>query len=128
MTVDSLLITELHKLNPITGNLLSKTINLTKTENAYRFAFDGASVSEGVKTPTHSSYPANIQMTLTGSAGDLSLIGNPMMCHLDLGAFRTTNASVIENQFVFWNGETNTSVAINTEGTVATARQQLEPR
>ncbi|MBE6321987.1 MAG: hypothetical protein E7073_03055 [Bacteroidales bacterium] len=121
MTVDSLLITELHKFNPITGNLLSKTINLTKTENAYRFAFDGASVSEGVKTPTHSSYPANIQMTLTGSAGDLSLIGNPMMCHLDLGAFRTTNASVIENQFVFWNGETNTSVAINTEGTVATA-------
>ncbi len=121
MTVDSLLITELHKFNPLTGNLLSKTINLTKTENAYRFAFDGASVSEGVKTPTHSSYPANIQMTLTGSAGDLSLIGNPMMCHLDLGAFRTTNASVIENQFVFWNGETNTSVAINTEGTVATA-------
>lgn len=121
MTVDSLLITELHKFNPLTGNLLSKTINLTKTENAYRFAFDGASVSEGVKTPTHSSYPANIQMTLTGSAGDLSLIGNPMMCHLDLGAFRTTNASVIENQFVFWNGETNQSVAINTEGTVATA-------
>lgn len=121
MTVDSLLITELHKFNPLTGNLLSKTINLTKTENAYRFAFDGASVSEGVKTPTKSSYPENIQMTLTGSAGDLSLIGNPMMCHLDLGAFRTTNASVIENQFVFWNGVTNTSVAINTEGTVATA-------
>lgn len=121
MTVDSLLITELHKFNPLTGNLLSKAINLTKTENAYRFAFDGASVSEGVKTPTHSSYPENIQMTLTGSAGNLSLIGNPMMCHLDLGAFRTTNASVIENQFVFWNGETNQSVAINTEGTVATA-------
>lgn len=121
MTVDSLLITELHKFNPLTGNLLSKAINLTKTENAYRFAFDGASVSDGVKTPTHSSYPENIQITLTGSAGDLSLIGNPMMCHLDLGAFRTTNASVIENQFVFWNGVTNTSVAINTEGTVATA-------
>ncbi len=121
MTADSLLITELHKFNPLTGVLLPYAVNLTKTENAYRFAYDGASVSEGVKTPTASNYPANITMTLTGAADELTLIGNPMMCHLDLAAFRETNSSVIKDQFVYWDGETNQSVVISTSGTVSAA-------
>ncbi|MCM8873158.1 MAG: Ig-like domain-containing protein [Paludibacteraceae bacterium] len=123
MTSDSSLVTELHKFNPLNGKLLTKATMLTKTENSYRFAYDGASVTDGVKTPTHASYPANIQMTLTGAANDLTLIGNPMMCHLDLAAFRATNSSVIKDEFVFWNGSSNTSVAINAEGEVSTAAQ-----
>lgn len=123
MTSDSSLVTELHKFNPLNGKLLTKATVLTKTENSYRFAYDGASVTDGVKTPTHASYPANIQITLAGAENDLTLIGNPMMCHLNLAAFRATNSSVIKDEFVFWNGSSNTSVAINAEGEVSTAAQ-----
>lgn len=123
MTSDSSLVRELHKFNPLTGKLLTKATMLTKTENSYRFAYDGASVTDGVKIPTHASYPENIQMTLTGAENDLTLIGNPMMCHLNLAAFRETNSSVIKDELVFWNGSSNTSVAINAEGEVSTAAQ-----
>lgn len=128
MTSDSSLVTELHKFNPLNGKLLTKATMLTKTENSYRFAYDGASVTDGVKTPTHASYPENIQMTLTGAAGDLTLIGNPMMCHLNLEKFLKTNSSVIMGEVVFWNGSSNTSVAINAEGEVSTAAQASETK
>lgn len=128
MTSDSSLVTELHQFNPLTGKLMTKATMLTKTENSYRFAYDGASVTDGVKTPTHASYPENIQMTLTGAENDLTLIGNPMMCHLNLAEFRATNSSVIKDEFVFWNGSSNTSVAINAEGEVSTAAQASETK
>lgn len=121
MTSDSSLVTELHKFNPLTGKPLSSSVNLTKTENAYRFAYDGASVSEGVKTPTESSFGSTISVPITAGAGKYSLIGNPMMCHLDLAEFHETNSSVIDDQFVFLNGETNESVVISTSGTVSAA-------
>ena len=124
MTVDSLLITELHKFNPLTGKLLLASVNLTKTENSYRFAYDGASVSEGVKTPTKSDFGNTISVPIT--AGKYSLIGNPMMCHLNLAAFLTANESVIEPEALFWNGETNHNVEITKGGTVATAAQAAE--
>ena len=126
MTVDSLLITELHKFNPLTGKLLLASVNLTKTENAYRFAYDGASVSEGVKTPTKSDFGTTISVPITAGAGKYSLIGNPMMCHLNLAAFLTANESVIESEALFWNGETNHNVEITKGGTVATAAQAAE--
>lgn len=121
MTSDSSLVTELHKFNPLTGKPLSSSVNLTKTENAYRFAYDDASVSEGVKTPTESSFGSTISVPITAGAGKYSLIGNPMMCHLDLAEFHETNSSVIDDQFVFLNGETNQSVVISTSGTVSAA-------
>lgn len=126
MTVDSLLITELHKFNPLTGKLLLASVNLTKTENSYRFAYDGASVSEGVKTPTKSDFGTTISVPITAGAGKYSLIGNPMMCHLNLAAFLTANESVIEPEALFWNGETNYNVEITKGGTVATAAQAAE--
>lgn len=126
MTVDSLLITELHKFNPLTGKLLLASVNLTKTENSYRFAYDGASVSEGVKTPTKSDFGTTISVPITAGAGKYSLIGNPMMCHLNLAAFLTANESVIESEALFWNGETNYNVEITKGGTVATAAQAAE--
>lgn len=126
MTVDSLLITELHKFNPLTGKLLLASVNLTKTENSYRFAYDGASVSEGVKTPTKSDFGNTISVPITAGAGKYSLIGNPMMCHLNLAAFLTANESVIEPEALFWNGETNHNVEITKGGTVATAAQAAE--
>ena len=126
MTVDSLLITELHKFNPLTGKLLLASVNLTKTENSYRFAYDGASVSEGVKTPTKSDFGTTISVPITAGAGKYSLIGNPMMCHLNLAAFLTANESVIESEALFWNGETNHNVEITKGGTVATAAQAAE--
>lgn len=126
MTVDSLLITELHKFNPLTGKLLLASVNLTKTENSYRFAYDGASVSEGVKTPTKSDFGSTISVPITAGAGKYSLIGNPMMCHLNLAAFLTANESVIEPEALFWNGETNHNVEITKGGTVATAAQAAE--
>ena len=126
MTVDSLLITELHKFNPLTGKLLLASVNLTKTENSYRFAYDGASVSEGVKTPTKSDFGNTISVPITAGAGKYSLIGNPMMCHLNLAAFLTANESVIAPEALFWNGETNHNVEITKGGIVATAAQAAE--
>ncbi len=126
MTSDSSLVTELHKFNPLNGKLLTKATMLTKTENSYRFAYDGASVTDGVKTPTHASYGSTISVPITAGEGKLSLIGNPMMCHLNLGTFLESNSSVIEGQVTFWNGgaNTNTNVIIN-EGKVSVANPSL---
>ena len=126
MTSDSSLVRELHKFNPLTGKLLTKATMLTKTENSYRFAYDGASVTDGVKTPTHASYGSTISVPITAGEGKLSLIGNPMMCHLNLGTFLESNSSVIEGQVTFWNGgaNTNTNVIIN-EGKVSVANPSL---
>ncbi len=127
MTSDSSLVTELHKFNPLNGKLLTKATMLTKTENSYRFAYDGASVTDGVKTPTHASYGSTISVPITAGEGKLSLIGNPMMCHLNLGTFLDSNSSVIEGQVTFWNGgaNSNTNVIIN-EGKVSVANQSSE--
>ncbi len=66
------------------------TSTVTKTADAYRFAMEEADSSW-------------VDIDITLDAG-LSLIGNPMMTHLDIDQFLTDNTSTLTEEIYVWNG------------------------
>lgn len=106
MTQDSVLVDRAIPYSTLTGApIASRTQMLARNgEEPYRFALeDGSNKLQNGSYAVKSGY---------------NLIGNPAMAHLDLGAFYTTNSGVIANEFHFWNGSTNGSVAITEGGDV----------
>ena len=106
MTQDSVLVDRAIPYSTLTGApIASRTQMLARNgEEPYRFALeDGSNKLQNGSYAVKSGY---------------NLIGNPAMAHLDLGAFYTTNSGVIANEFHFWNGSTNGSVAILEGGDV----------
>jgi hypothetical protein len=106
MTQDSVLVDRAIPYSTLTGApIASRTQMLARNgEEPYRFALeDGSDKLQNGSYAVKSGY---------------NLIGNPAMAHLDLGAFYTTNSGVIANEFHFWNGSTNGSVAILEGGDV----------
>lgn len=106
MTQDSVLVDRAIPYSTLTGApIASRTQMLERNGNEpYRFALeDGSNKLQNGSYAVKSGY---------------NLIGNPAMAHLDLGAFYTTNSGVITNEFHFWNGSTNGSVAILEGGNV----------
>lgn len=106
MTQDSVLVDRAIPYSTLTGApIASRTQMLARNgEEPYRFALE-----DGSNKLQNGSYAVKY---------GYNLIGNPAMAHLDLGAFYTTNSGVIANEFHFWNGSTNGSVAITEGGDV----------
>lgn len=112
MTQDSVLVDRAIPYSTLTGApIASRTQMLARNgEEPYRFALeDGSNKLQNGSYAVKSGY---------------NLIGNPAMAHLDLGAFYTTNSGVIANEFHFWNGSTNGSVAILEGGDVMSTTPQ----
>jgi hypothetical protein len=102
------LITTVYKYNPLNGKLLSKGYTLDKTEKAYRFAME----NEDGTMPT--SHTVNLSTT-----GDFTLVGNPLMSHLNIASFVSSNSSKIENTILLPSENSNVSIVVTGEGVVA---------
>lgn len=102
------LITTVYKYNPLNGKLLSKGYTLDKTAKAYRFAME----NEDGTMPT--SHTVNLSTT-----GDFTLVGNPLMSHLNIASFVASNSSKIENTVLLPSESSNVSIIVTGEGVVA---------
>ena len=102
------LITTVYKYNPLNGKLLSKGYTLDKTAKAYRFAME----NEDGTMPT--SHTVNLSTT-----GCYTLIGNPLMSHLNIASFVSSNSSIIENTILLPSENSNASIVVTNEGVVA---------
>lgn len=102
------LITTVYKYNPLNGKLLSKGYTLEKTAKAYRFAME----NEDGTMPT--SHAVNLSTT-----GCYTLIGNPLMSHLNIASFVSSNSSIIENTILLPSENSNASIVVTNEGVVA---------
>ncbi|MBO7338173.1 MAG: leucine-rich repeat domain-containing protein, partial [Paludibacteraceae bacterium] len=99
------LYTLLYKFNPLSGKLImSASQTLERFDNAYRFVVE----DDNNKMP--SKYSVDLS-----TAGEYSIVSNPVMTHLDIVSFFNDNSDEIEGKIVIISDD-NVNTSIMTDG------------
>lgn len=91
MNLDSTLLTGYVPYSALTGKPNPyKTVTVSRDNTAYRFAMEDAT--------------GQLQNSSVSLVKGMNLVGNPMLCHLDLESIYSNNSAKIDSKFKLWNG------------------------